>query len=99
VLCPYVVDTGMFAGAFEATWRTRLVKRVFPFLSSEAVAKAVVYTAERRVSVTKAVPWFFGPLINVVRCLPSPLYEIALGMMGGAEGMHSFVGHHHRKAE
>ena len=92
VLCPYVVDTGMFRGAFEATWHTRLVKRAFPFLSAERVAAAAVFTAERGLSVTRTVPAFFGPLVGVARCLPSPVYEAVLLVMGGDRGMDSFVG-------
>jgi all-trans-retinol dehydrogenase (NAD+) len=92
VVCPYVVDTGMFKGAFETNAQTRLIKRLFPFLSPRAVAESIVFTIERGLSITKSVPGYFGLLIGVARTLPSPLYEFCLQLMGGASGMDSFVG-------
>ena len=90
-VCPYAVDTGMFEGIFEATFWTRMIRKIFPLLKTMDVAESVVLAAERGTTVA-VLPFLFGPLINIVRCLPSPLYEFVLTLMGGREGMNQFHG-------
>jgi all-trans-retinol dehydrogenase (NAD+) len=90
-VCPYAAKTGMFDGIFEGTRLTRLIRSVFPLLEAEDVAEAIVLAAERGTAIA-VVPFFFGPLINVVRCLPNPLYEFVLTLMGGRNGMDAYRG-------
>jgi len=90
-VCPYVIDTGMFDGAFEGTPLTRLVATVLPPLSARDAACRLVRALERGQTVA-VVPELFAPLINVVRCLPSPVYELVLGLMGAVDGMRTFRG-------
>lgn len=90
-VCPYAVDTGMFNGIFEATALTRLVRKVFPILKTEEVASTII-TAAQRGSPLVVVPFYFSPLINLVRCLPEPLYSYVLILMGARDGMNKFSG-------
>lgn len=90
-VCPYVIDTGMFDGIFEATFANRLVKRLFPVLTPSSAARSVISSIECGNSLV-VLPHFMTPLINLVRCVPDPLYDTVLGWMGGYTGMDSFRG-------
>lgn len=90
-VCPYAVDTEMFSGIFEATRWTRLIRTIFPIVKTQDAAASIVQASTRGNSVV-SVPFYFGPLINLARCLPSPLYEIILFIMGGKDGMLKYRG-------
>lgn len=88
VVCPWVVDTGMFAGIFDRMW---YIKLCFPFLTPQQVAKEVVLAGERARAIT-VVPFWFTPLAYCVRLLPEFLYFRVLILLGGRSGMDTFVG-------
>ena len=90
-VCPYAISTGMFDGIFDANTHTRVVRTLFPLLTPQTAARGVVRAVERRQTLA-VLPEFMAPLINVVRCLPSPLYEFVLRIMGAQTGMDAFRG-------
>ena len=38
------------------------------------------------------IPFYFSPLINIVRCVPDPFYDFVLQFMGAKDGMKTFRG-------
>jgi short-subunit dehydrogenase len=95
-ICPYAFDSGMFDGIFEGTLGNRMIQTLFPLLSVDYVASATLRAIERRQTVA-IIPEYFSVLVNVVRILPSPLYEVILNIMGGKNGMKYFRGNTKQK--
>ncbi|MCE7894010.1 MAG: SDR family oxidoreductase [Myxococcales bacterium] len=84
VVCPYYVDTGMFAGV-----RTRF-SALLPILKPEDVAQAVVRAIEKnqaRVLMPRIV--YSIPLFRLV---PVPVMDLAADALGLNASMDSFVG-------
>jgi all-trans-retinol dehydrogenase (NAD+) len=84
VVCPYYVDTGMFAGV-----RTR-VPWLLPILKEQRVAEAVldgVEKGKRRV----VLPPIIG-LVPTLRILPVPVFDRAADLLGVNQSMSQFTG-------
>lgn len=87
---PYAVDTGLFAGAFEAPalWLTRLL---FPFLKTHDVVDRVML-AVRRKEYEVVLPWTLTLVPGLLSLLlPVPLYEVALSIAGATSGMKTWM--------
>lgn len=84
LVCPYFVDTGMFAGV-----RTRF-PFLLPILRPEAVAAAVARGVEqnRRVVI---LPWFVHSL-KLIRLLPAAWLDPIAAFFGIHSAMDSFTG-------
>jgi all-trans-retinol dehydrogenase (NAD+) len=84
VVCPYFIDTGMFAGV-----RTR-VPALLPILKENDVAARIVEAVERdrhRVLMPPMVK-----LVPVLRALPVPLFDAIADLFGINASMDRFVG-------
>lgn len=107
LVCPYVVDTGMFRGAFTerpTSWvkwlLLKLREQIMPVLSAEYVAASIVAAAKHRYACGNhgrliTLPWFVAPIPSVLRLLDVffPASEIILDLVGGCQGMDNFKGH------
>jgi len=97
LVCPYVVDTGMFDGAFDvgktskAPWYVRAVWRMFPKLETNAVARAIVQGLCSRRNVL-ILPWYFHLVPGVLQLLPPMLRDPIEEFAGARHGMDSFRG-------
>ena len=92
-VCPYVIDTGMFTGAFEGPgFFLALVRKLFPPLEVAAVATRVV-EAMRRHEQFVVVPDYLGIVPPLIRLLPVPVQDTVLELAGCTRGMETFVGH------
>ena len=84
LVCPFFVDTGMFAGV-----RTRF-PFLLPILRPERVADAVVRAIERRRLVV-TLPWFVHSL-KLIRLLPAACLDPIAGFFGIHTAMDRFSG-------
>mmetsp|Transcript_63283 Transcript_63283/g.100481 ORF Transcript_63283/g.100481 Transcript_63283/m.100481 type:complete len:331 (+) Transcript_63283:1-993(+) len=102
-VCPYLVDTQMFCGAFEgadrSTWFRRCVgwlrSLVFSKLHTEDVAAAILAQLDHDLSDVPPqlfLPWHAGWVPVLLRSLPASVQEILLDLGGGCFGMDSFRG-------
>ena len=85
VVCPFLVDTGMFAGA-KTRW-----PRLLPILRPEAVAARIaraVTNDERRVLMPRTVEMAF-----LARLFPVRWFDALASLLGVKESMNEFVGH------
>ncbi|HWC37979.1 MAG TPA: SDR family oxidoreductase [Acidimicrobiales bacterium] len=85
VVCPFYVDTGMFAGV-----RTRF-PRLLPILRPEAVARRIATAVEkdRRRLIMPAIV----RLVPTLRSLPPPVFDKVMDAFGVNVSMDEFVGH------
>lgn len=91
-VCPYVIDTGMFAGAFEGEgWVMAVVRTLFPPLRVEFVA-ARMLQAMRNHEDFVVVPSYMGIVPPLLRLLPVPLQDVILELSGCTKGMQTFRG-------
>lgn len=93
VVCPWVVDTGMFDGAFARTgWALRAFFAAFPPLAADDVAGQVLQGLSARhgrhsVEFSPApIRWVVGGL-RALMLLHLGFADWFAGVMGGAEGM------------
>ncbi|KAG7379864.1 hypothetical protein PHYPSEUDO_008052 [Phytophthora pseudosyringae] len=100
LVCPAAVDTGMFAGALAADdWALKIARFFIPMLPESQVADTI-YCSMRRgdqllvscFSGWRGVALSWAPTIS--RVLPVPLYDFAVRLGGGLNGMDTFVGKH-----
>ncbi|CAJ1393623.1 unnamed protein product [Effrenium voratum] len=100
-VCPYVIDTGMFRGAFSSADRATLLRRVvavvrrcvFPTLRAEEVAEALAKRLdEEQLVPTLVLPWHAGWVFTLLRLLPFSVQDLLLDLGGGCFGMESFQG-------
>jgi all-trans-retinol dehydrogenase (NAD+) len=85
IVCPYFIDTGMFAGV-----RTRFPP-LLPILKEEYVAERIV-RAIRRNRRRLLMPRMVG-LTPLLRCLPVWLFDRVANLLGINSAMDEFVGH------
>ena len=85
VVCPYYVDTGMFAGV-----RTRF-RALLPILSSDYTASRIVQAIERD-KRRLILPWFVR-VTWLVRLLPVSWFDALSTLLGISHSMDTFVGH------
>ena len=85
VVCPFYIDTGMFAGV-----RTRF-RRILPILRAEDVARRVASAVEkdRRSLIMPGIV----RLVPVLRALPVPVFDRLMNLFGVNVSMDEFVGH------
>ncbi|GBG27926.1 Short-chain dehydrogenase/reductase family 16C member 6 [Hondaea fermentalgiana] len=85
LVCPYLVDTPMFQGAFEAPnlW---LVRKLFPPLRAGAVADSILGALCQR-QYTLILPRVLALAPFLAKLLPVKLYETGLTWMGARDGM------------
>ena len=92
LVCPHMIDTGMFDGTFESQdIGTRIAKLLIPLLRPEFVAKRVIDGIEQGDS------WIVTPVLMrylpVLFCLiPVELYHGVLGLIGSHSAMDTFRG-------
>jgi all-trans-retinol dehydrogenase (NAD+) len=84
VVCPYYIDTGMFAGV-----RTR-VPWLLPILKEQRVADAVLDGIERG-KRRLVLPPIVG-LVPTLRILPVPAFDRAADLLGVNQSMAHFTG-------
>jgi all-trans-retinol dehydrogenase (NAD+) len=92
LVCPYVIDTGMFSGAFEGSgkpWFMRI--GLFPKLKSQFVAKTIIQNLESR-SHLVVLPWYFRYVPPVLHLFPASLMDWIEEFAGGRIGMNEFRG-------
>ena len=85
VVCPYYIDTGMFAGVRTRFWA------VLPILDPGYVADRIV-RAIRRDDQSLILPWFVR-VTWLVRLLPVSWFDAIVTFLGIARSMDEFVGH------
>lgn len=93
LVCPYVIDTGMFAGAFEGSgkpWFMRLFG-LFPKLKSSFVAKSIIESLKSR-SYLVVLPWYFRYVPPLLHFLPASVMDWVEEFAGGRIGMNEFRG-------
>jgi all-trans-retinol dehydrogenase (NAD+) len=85
VVCPYYIDTGMFAGV-----RTRF-RALLPILKENDVATRIVAAIERDRNqvLTPPIVW----LVPAMRVLPVPVFDMIADVLGINASMDCFVGH------
>jgi all-trans-retinol dehydrogenase (NAD+) len=84
VVCPYYVNTGMFAGA-----RSRF-PRLLPILDEEVVVRRIMRAIERG-HRRLFLPWSMY-LLPMLRVLPVPAFDAVAGFLGVNASMDEFVG-------
>jgi len=87
---PYVVDTGMFHGAFQAPslWMTRLL---FPPLkTSDSVDRILVGVSRSEMEIFLPRILTFAAQLSTV--LPIPIFQSLIKYAGAADGMKTFQG-------
>lgn len=87
VVCPYYIDTGMFAGV-----RTRF-PLLLPIMRPEAVAARIVRAIERNESRV-ILPWFVRCAFPL-RLLPTAWFDALMGFFGITKSMDEFTGRKH----
>lgn len=103
-VCPYLVDTGLFHGAFVAADRKTTFRRllaylrslVFPVLHADDVAQALTDALDagrwHELPPQIVLPSYAAWLTPVLRSLPHSLQYLILDWGGGCFGMDSFHG-------
>lgn len=103
-VCPYLVDTGLFHGAFVAADRKTPFRRflaylrslIFPVLHAEEVAQALTDALDagrwHELPPQIVLPSYAAWLTPVLRSLPHSLQYLILDWGGGCFGMDSFHG-------
>lgn len=88
VVCPYYIDTGMFAGV-----RTR-IPLLLPILDPDDVARRIAdaIQADRRILVLPPIV----RLLPVLRFLPPRVFDAVMDLFGVNASMDHFVGHRER---
>ncbi|KAI9913335.1 hypothetical protein PsorP6_005263 [Peronosclerospora sorghi] len=98
LICPAAIETGMFAGIFDANdLLTKNLRLCLPLLPESQVVD-IIYRAMRRGDTLvvscfpgwkgTAIPWFLA----LLRLLPVSLYDTVVRLCGGLNGMDTFVG-------
>ena len=90
VVCPWIIDTGMFEGAHPVRVR-RLLKILRPEDVADSVLAAVEHDRERLY-----MPWLAWPAA-ALRGLPTGLADRALGALGVFHSMDDFAGREARR--
>lgn len=88
VVCPYVVDTGMFRGSRIVTDKS-WVRRLFPVLRQEFVASSVL-SAIKDGREQLILPRTLSMVSALLHLLPTPLYDAIVSLAGGSHGMNGF---------
>lgn len=83
LVCPYVIDTGMFRGAIPLL--------LFPALRTEAVVDEIVGVIRYKKQLV-VVPWFFQSLYFLKAVLPWFVLGLIDDVIGGTRMMRSFQG-------
>ena len=99
LVCPYVIDTGMFDGAFEGSgkpWFMRL--GLFPKLKSRFVASQIIDHLENR-SHLVVLPWYFRYVPPLLHTLPVSCMDWIEEFAGARSGMKEFRGRTNVKSE
>ena len=99
LVCPYVIDTGMFDGAFEGSgkpWFMRL--GLFPKLKSRYVATQIIHHLESR-SHLVVLPWYFRYVPPVLHVLPASCMDWIEEFAGARVGMKEFRGRKSGKSD
>jgi all-trans-retinol dehydrogenase (NAD+) len=84
VVCPFYIDTGMFAGA-----KTRF-PWILPILKPEKVARRVVRAVER--DQARVIMPSFVRAVFPSRLLPVTVFDALMGFFGINQSMDDFVG-------
>jgi all-trans-retinol dehydrogenase (NAD+) len=84
VVCPYYIDTGMFAGV-----KTRF-PWLLPIMQPESVARRILRAVERN-EQRLILPWFVYSAF-LVKVLPVPVFDWLLGFFGISKSMDEFKG-------
>ena len=84
VVCPYYIDTGMFAGV------TTRFPLLLPILKEPAVADRVIRAIRR--DERKVILPPFVRLLPAARLLPAPLFDRLVDFFGLNKGMDAFTG-------
>jgi all-trans-retinol dehydrogenase (NAD+) len=82
-VCPYIIDTGMFAG-FKALLFS-------PFVKAETAAKKIV-NATKRGKALLIIPYHSIKFMQIIKLTPPWFMDWALRVFGGSNAMDSFVG-------
>mmetsp|Transcript_3176 Transcript_3176/g.4028 ORF Transcript_3176/g.4028 Transcript_3176/m.4028 type:complete len:101 (+) Transcript_3176:74-376(+) len=91
-VCPYVLDTAMFRGAFQCrNLVDQVVLTLFPPLKVADVASRV-FDAMCWGEHFVILPNKMRILPRVLHVLPVPIMDFMLGIVGGKTGMDGFVG-------
>ena len=90
VVCPYVSNTGMFAGAFTGAGHG-IAQNIIPSLSPEYVASEIAAGIEQKRHIM-VIPRFLSLIPHLLQLLPVPLYNAVIRLGGGEKGMMNFVG-------
>jgi len=88
LVCPYIVDTGMFSGVKFNPF----VRLLFPTLRSEHVADEVVEALRRNRKVV-ILPGRLRLCVAVLLALPTSISDWITSWVGGRNGMDHFQGH------
>ena len=84
VVCPFYIDTGMFAGA-----KTR-IPLLLPILHEDDVATRVIKAVRRNKEQLLMPPMVH--LVSPLRLLPVPVLDLIANMLGVHDSMDDFVG-------
>ena len=100
LVCPYIIDTGMFDGALKGpsqTWVTSLVLHlIFPYMSTQSAANSILKAMKERVHFLLIPTVLQYYVILLLRFLPVPLFDWVIAQMGGVHGMEDWSGSHRR---
>ena len=96
LVCPWVVSTGLFEGAFGDARATNPLRAVlYPPLTADTVAEGVEHALRSRYSSVVTLPWLGGVAVGVATSvLPTPVLDWVCGWAGGWWGMAAWVGRH-----
>jgi all-trans-retinol dehydrogenase (NAD+) len=84
VVCPFYIDTGMFAGA-----KTR-IPLLLPILHEDDVATRVVRAVRKNKEQLLMPPMVH--LVSPLRLLPVPVFDLIASVLGVHDSMDDFVG-------
>mmetsp|Transcript_836 Transcript_836/g.1913 ORF Transcript_836/g.1913 Transcript_836/m.1913 type:complete len:343 (-) Transcript_836:281-1309(-) len=89
LVCPYLVDTDMFRGAFDAPhlW---LVRKLFPALRVEHVAQSIVDSLQSR-RYLLVLPRVLSLTPFLAKLLPVKMFEFLIGLAGASDGMRTAI--------
>ena len=100
LVCPYVIDTGMFDGAFEGSGKPWFMRHLglFPKLKSRYVATQIINHLESR-SHLVVLPWYFRYVPPLLHVLPASCMDWIEEFAGARVGMKEFRGRKSGKSE
>jgi len=83
LVCPYLIDTGMFAG----TGRLAMIPPLTPDEVAQHIIRSVQY--RRRLVV---IPWLFNAFVGVKALLPTEVMKYIAMILGAHSAMNTFTG-------